>query len=42
MTIAQDEIFGPVGVMIPFEDDDQGCPTRERLPLRIGWSRLVA
>ena len=34
MTVAQDEIFGPVGVVIPFEDEDDAIAHRQRHPLR--------
>ena len=34
MTIAQEEIFGPVLVVIPFEDDDDAVRHRQRQPVR--------
>jgi aldehyde dehydrogenase (NAD+) len=42
MTIAQDEIFGPVGVMIPFEDDEEAVRLANDSRYGLGgavWSR---
>ena len=36
MTIAHEEIFGPVLVVIPFEDDDDAVRTAQRQQLRAG------
>ena len=36
MTIAQEEIFGPVLVVIPFDDDDDAVQDRQRQQLRPG------
>ena len=39
MTIAQEEIFGPVLAVIPYDDDDDAVAHRQRLrlrPVRLG------
>ena len=36
MTIAREEIFGPVLVVIPFEDDDDAVQDRQRQRVRPG------
>ncbi len=40
MEIAQEEIFGPVLVVIPYDDDDGRHPHRQRLDLRALWRRV--
>ena len=42
MTIAQEEIFGPVATVIPFDDVDQAIARRQRHPLRPRRRRLDA
>ena len=42
MTIAQEEIFGPVLVVIPFEDDDDAVAHRQRQQLRPGGAVVSA
>ena len=41
MTIAQEEIFGPVLSMIPYASEDEAVIVRERLGLRALGSRVV-
>ena len=38
--IVQDEIFGPVLVVLPFDTDDEGIAAGQRHPLRAGGLRL--
>ena len=42
MTIAQEEIFGPVLSVIKFKDDDEAIADRQRLDLRPRVGGLVA
>ena len=41
MTIAQEEIFGPVLSIIPYDDEDDAVADRQRHDLRPGRRRLV-
>ena len=41
MTIAQEEIFGPVLSILPYDDEDDAVRDRQRRGLRPGRRRLV-
>ena len=41
MTVAQEEIFGPVGVVIPFEGEEEAVSDRQRQPVRAGGDDLA-